>query len=525
MLIQNTAIFSLKDVALFTNVDMKSPSGDFFAVLQRAEKSFAEAPGNDVPEKKDNIKTVRNEFVERSEASKAEKNEDTEGDGDMAALDDKIKDTHIEKSVPDLALSVEPEALETGEMDIPLNVKEAVFHEAAVDEKAASKGESKDLDGKTISAALKTADKKDRDLKETAKETAKEMINGKDETETETRLAGVIEKNAELVKTSGEKALEKNTGKIRGEELGEGVLEKDGSVPRKTGDAVRHTMKTDRRVETADGKDIKSGVREAADKTVSLDAFGGSRRVQVERVKNSDRKGRTQKKEVNPPPQTISANAVLTSPGQAEKSLQEEVKSENASVGRFLEGTESIDTTTGIELGHQTGGRYDRDGGSLSAKSNQNGQSNIQRFLNEQNLESRDVFRTLVRNAKLRLSDQRQEALIQLKPEKLGRIKLKITVEDGVITGKIIAETNEARELLDMGFQDLKEEFERSGITVDSFDISTGGEREFFEDFNQNLQEPETVFSSSRGKETENAPAEFAANERKMSLYNFDVRV
>ncbi len=80
------------------------------------------------------------------------------------------------------------------------------------------------------------------------------------------------------------------------------------------------------------------------------------------------------------------------------------------------------------------------------------------------------------------------EISIQLKPESLGRLRVSLTVADGVLNGRVIVQNSEARDLLRANIERLQENLEQQGIALGKFHINMGGgynQQQFTENFRQ----------------------------------------
>lgn len=77
------------------------------------------------------------------------------------------------------------------------------------------------------------------------------------------------------------------------------------------------------------------------------------------------------------------------------------------------------------------------------------------------------------------LGSRKSEISIQLKPENLGKLNLKLTVEDGVLNGKMVVQNDEAKGLIQSNLAQLKENLEQQGIPVSKFQVDIGGGGEY----------------------------------------------
>lgn len=90
------------------------------------------------------------------------------------------------------------------------------------------------------------------------------------------------------------------------------------------------------------------------------------------------------------------------------------------------------------------------------------------------------VTEQVVMKVKLMAGENRQEMEMQLKPESLGKLTLKIVHERGEILAKITAENEQVKGILEGSMQQLKDALEKSGVSVQSLSVSVGnkGKRE-----------------------------------------------
>lgn len=86
------------------------------------------------------------------------------------------------------------------------------------------------------------------------------------------------------------------------------------------------------------------------------------------------------------------------------------------------------------------------------------------------------------------------EIEIRLHPEHLGRVNLKLTLEDGVLSARISVATPAAREAVDQGLSQLRQALGQQGFDVGSLDVLLGGAPNFGGD-------PRQGFRFSQGRE------------------------
>ncbi|URA10904.1 flagellar hook-length control protein FliK [Thermospira aquatica] len=76
--------------------------------------------------------------------------------------------------------------------------------------------------------------------------------------------------------------------------------------------------------------------------------------------------------------------------------------------------------------------------------------------------------------ALITLRDGQSEMRLQLTPPDLGRMEMKIVLEDGQMRGKIVVSTPEAKALFDQNLGELQRQLQQVGVQVGSLDVSLG---------------------------------------------------
>ncbi len=94
-----------------------------------------------------------------------------------------------------------------------------------------------------------------------------------------------------------------------------------------------------------------------------------------------------------------------------------------------------------------------------------------------------------IRQAQFKLVSQNySEALFSLKPDKLGRMLLKLSVDNGIVNAKIVVENHNTESLFNKNLTLLKQAFQELGYNVGNFEVSVGN----FDNFEFN--KPEEYF-------------------------------
>ena len=87
---------------------------------------------------------------------------------------------------------------------------------------------------------------------------------------------------------------------------------------------------------------------------------------------------------------------------------------------------------------------------------------------------SQTVANQVMLKVKLMAGENKQEMELQLKPESLGKLSLKIIHERGEVLAKITAENEQVKLILESNMQLLKDSLEKSGFSVQGLSVSVG---------------------------------------------------
>lgn len=117
-----------------------------------------------------------------------------------------------------------------------------------------------------------------------------------------------------------------------------------------------------------------------------------------------------------------------------------------------------------------------------------------------QNVNRAEIINQIVKKAEVVLSDTHSEMRMQLEPENLGKLTLKIAVERGLITAKFTAESYEVKKVIESSFNELKDMLQEKGMEVQNFSVSVGQENKEYNNSNAFHQWKETVKLGSSAK-------------------------
>jgi flagellar hook-length control protein FliK len=85
-----------------------------------------------------------------------------------------------------------------------------------------------------------------------------------------------------------------------------------------------------------------------------------------------------------------------------------------------------------------------------------------------------NVVDQLVQKASLMIKENFSEMNIQLTPENLGKVDLKISIERGIVVAKFAAESQQVKELIESNLTNLKQQLTNQGLKVDQLSVTVG---------------------------------------------------
>ncbi|MEA1961755.1 MAG: flagellar hook-length control protein FliK [Bacillota bacterium] len=85
---------------------------------------------------------------------------------------------------------------------------------------------------------------------------------------------------------------------------------------------------------------------------------------------------------------------------------------------------------------------------------------------------NKEIFDQIVKKIELFSRDNNTEMKIQLKPEHLGKMTIKVVVEEGVVTAKFFTENHQVKHLLEANLNQLKQTLEANGLKVEKTEVN-----------------------------------------------------
>ncbi len=122
---------------------------------------------------------------------------------------------------------------------------------------------------------------------------------------------------------------------------------------------------------------------------------------------------------------------------------------------------------------------------------------------------SKDVLNQVMKNVKYATNGSKKELTIHIKPPELGRINMKLSIENGKVIAKFGVENEKVQHILENNRVTLTKQLEDSGLSVEQIDIelqqgnnSGANSQKFIENVNDNAQARN--FAKIKNTETEN---------------------
>ncbi|PKM47620.1 MAG: hypothetical protein CVV03_02475 [Firmicutes bacterium HGW-Firmicutes-8] len=105
------------------------------------------------------------------------------------------------------------------------------------------------------------------------------------------------------------------------------------------------------------------------------------------------------------------------------------------------------------------------------------------------------IFGQIAQKAKVIVSPGMTELQIQLKPEFLGKLNLRISSENGVVTAKFNTESLQVKGIIEANLNTLKSALAEQGVKVDQLVVNVGTEKDQSE-----FQEREAAFRHKKSQ-------------------------
>lgn len=93
-----------------------------------------------------------------------------------------------------------------------------------------------------------------------------------------------------------------------------------------------------------------------------------------------------------------------------------------------------------------------------------------------------EILKQIAESSQLLDSEGVTELRIRLKPDSLGKVTVRLIMENGEMTAKFIAESHRVKETIESSFSELKESLSQKGINIQSLSVSVGNQERWQKD-------------------------------------------
>lgn len=92
-------------------------------------------------------------------------------------------------------------------------------------------------------------------------------------------------------------------------------------------------------------------------------------------------------------------------------------------------------------------------------------------------VKAEDIYAQIVEQAQVMMNDGNSEMKIKLKPEHLGQLQLRISMENQLISARFVAESEQVKAIIETNLVDLEKMLNENGVQVQNLQVSVGGDQ------------------------------------------------
>ncbi|KXG75749.1 flagellar hook-length control protein FliK [Thermotalea metallivorans] len=96
-----------------------------------------------------------------------------------------------------------------------------------------------------------------------------------------------------------------------------------------------------------------------------------------------------------------------------------------------------------------------------------------------QQIKFENILEQFLGKAQVHVGEEGSEMSLHLKPDHLGKLSMKISIERGIVMAKFVAESHRVKEILESNFQALKNALNEKGLGVQELSVSVGDDPNF----------------------------------------------
>lgn len=97
---------------------------------------------------------------------------------------------------------------------------------------------------------------------------------------------------------------------------------------------------------------------------------------------------------------------------------------------------------------------------------------NSENVIMEAPVQAKEIISQVVEKARFVITGDKSEMVMDLKPDSMGKLSLKVVTEHGMIMAKFVAESQQVKQVLETNMQFLKDSLEKQGLNVQGFSVS-----------------------------------------------------
>jgi hypothetical protein len=119
------------------------------------------------------------------------------------------------------------------------------------------------------------------------------------------------------------------------------------------------------------------------------------------------------------------------------------------------------------------------------------------------NVTKENIISQVAEKVKTLISEEKSEMLIEMKPELLGKVTLKVLTENDVVRAEFYTENIHVKEILESNFQALRDALEESGFSAQEFSVSVQDQK-YGNEFSFNGNRRNNLSSKTGGRAIKN---------------------
>ncbi len=155
---------------------------------------------------------------------------------------------------------------------------------------------------------------------------------------------------------------------------------------------------------------------------------------------------------------------------QSDKSEEQEANNTNEDETK---NTELLTTEKDYTLDNNTKETFGSEFGNIiNEQLSVKGTNELSDVKSEVYVSKKEIITQIVERAKVTLTEDKSEMVIDLKPDHLGKLSLKVVTERGAVVAKFLAESEQVKAAIESNMDNLKESLTKQGFSIQGFSVS-----------------------------------------------------